>query len=126
MAALDLRHVEEAGLAADEGAAGEDQLRHRLQPALVQGAGAIGDALAAFQHRLDGRMQLEALELHVGEEVRILVVQPDHVADVGLVVVQVIDEGAAPGLVVHGPEGRMNDQAFLMLGRVELPKLLHP
>ena len=47
VAALDARHVHEAGLAADQRAAGERQLGHRLEAAFGQRARAIGEALAA-------------------------------------------------------------------------------
>src|SRR3546814_10589657 len=57
-----------------------------LQPALVQRAGAVGDALAAFQHRADRRVRLEALHLVERGEVRVVVVEADDVADIGLVV----------------------------------------
>src|SRR3546814_15338680 len=78
------RDVEEAGRAADQRAAGKHQLRQRLQPALVQRAGAVGDALAAFQHRADRRVRLEALHLVERGEVRVVVVEADDVADIGL------------------------------------------
>ena len=42
---------------------GKHELRHRLPAALGDGAGAIGNALAAFEGRRDRRMGLEALEL---------------------------------------------------------------
>src|SRR3546814_4811887 len=57
VAALDLRDVEEAGRAADQRAAGKHQLRQRLQPALVQRAGAVGDALAARSEEHTSELQ---------------------------------------------------------------------
>ena len=69
-------------------------------------------------------MGLEALELVEGRQVRVLVVEPDDVADVGLAVLQMIDERAAPGLVVHRPARAVDHQALLVLRRVELPELL--
>src|SRR5439155_5707863 len=63
MAALDLRHVQEAGGVADQRAAGEIEARDRLEAALVQGARAIGDAPPALESGADRRMRLEALEL---------------------------------------------------------------
>src|SRR5690606_20855947 len=71
---LDARHVDETGRAADQRAAGEDQLRYGLPAALGNGAGAIGDARAALEGRRDRRMGLEALELLEGREVGIAVV----------------------------------------------------
>ena len=49
VAALDARHVDEAGRAADQRAAREGQLRHRLPAALGDRARAVGDALAALE-----------------------------------------------------------------------------
>ena len=49
--ALDARHVHEARAAADQRAAGEGKLRDSLPAAFGQRAGAIGDALAAFEMR---------------------------------------------------------------------------
>src|SRR5690606_9200884 len=62
VAALDARQVHEAGRAADQRAAGEGQLRNRLQAALVDGTGAVGNALAALEEGPDVGMRLEALE----------------------------------------------------------------
>ncbi len=47
VAALDARHVHEAGVAADQRAAGKCKLRHRLEAAFGQGARAISEPLAA-------------------------------------------------------------------------------
>ena len=72
---LDLGHVQEAGGAADQRAAGEREPRHRLQAALVERARAVRQARAAAQQRADARVRLPALELLVGVEVGIPVVQ---------------------------------------------------
>ena len=47
----------------------------------------------------------------------------DDISDRGLMTLQVINKGAAPGLTVHGPAGSMNNLTLLMLGRIQLPKL---
>ena len=49
VAALDARHVDEARRAADQRAAREGELRHRLQAALVDRARAVAEALAALE-----------------------------------------------------------------------------
>jgi hypothetical protein len=53
VAALDARGVEEAGLVADQRAAGKDELRQRLQPAGGDRARAVADALAALEGLAD-------------------------------------------------------------------------
>ena len=73
---------------------GKVELRHRLQPAFGDGARAIGDAPAAAQHRLDQRMMLEALELHVGKEMRVLVVQMNDEADRHQIVLEMVHEAS--------------------------------
>jgi hypothetical protein len=52
VAALDARGVEEAGVVADQRAAGKDELRQRLQAARGDGARAVGDSLAALKESL--------------------------------------------------------------------------
>src|SRR5207302_9865009 len=49
VAALDSRGVEESGLVAEQRAARENQFRQRLQAARRDRAGALADALSAFQ-----------------------------------------------------------------------------
>src|SRR5690606_24229881 len=59
---LDARHVDEAGSTADQRAAREGQLRHRLPATLGYGARAIRDALGILERALDRRVCLEALK----------------------------------------------------------------
>ena len=77
VAALDPRHVDEARRAADQRAAREGELRHRLPAALVDRPRAIGDALAALEELADRRMLLPALEFLERREVRVAVVERD-------------------------------------------------
>ena len=49
---------------------GKTSCGNRLPAALGDGAGAVGDALAALEGVADGGMGLEALELVVGRQVR--------------------------------------------------------
>ena len=124
MRALDLGHVEEARAVADDGTTGEDQLRDGLEAALVQRARAVGDALAAFQHRRHRRVVLEALEFLEGRQPRVGVVEPHHEADRHQVVAQHVEPGPAIGVLRQRPAGRMPDQARLVLFLRDLPQLL--
>ncbi|MNQ85604.1 hypothetical protein D3C85_1007750 [compost metagenome] len=69
-------------------------------------------------------MVLVALELVERRQVRVAVGQVDDQADRHLVVLQVIEEGAARVLVVQRPAGGVHHQALLVLGRIDLPQLL--
>jgi hypothetical protein len=99
MAALDARHVHEARRAADQRAAGEEELRHRLPAALVDRARAVADAAAALQYLADRRMLLPALKLLEGREMGVLVVERDDEAERDLVVRLMVEEPAAPGVL---------------------------
>ena len=126
MAALDARHVDEARGAADQRAAGERQLRHRLVAAFGDRARAIGEPLAAFEGRAHQRMRLEALEFLERIDVRVLVVEMDDEADRHQIVVEVIEERAAAGAVVERPAERMLHQPGAVLVGRDLPELLQP
>ena len=97
--ALDLGHVEEAGCVADEGAAGECALGDGLIATFVQSAGGVGDALAAFEDGGVSWVVLHLLELAIGREPRVLVVEADDEADAYEIVIEVIHPAAAVGLV---------------------------
>src|SRR6188474_2152908 len=81
MIALDLRHVEESGGVADQAAAGEGQLRDRLETALAQRPRAVGNPPAALEILSHIRVQLEALKLVERRQVRVVVVEPDYETD---------------------------------------------
>ena len=70
-------------------------------------------------------MMLKALEFHVREQMRVLVVQVNHKADVHLVVVKVIDKRPATRVAAQRPAHRVGHFAFVVLGRVDLPDLFH-
>ena len=99
MGALDARHVHHARRAPQQDTTGEHQFRDRLQPTLCNDAGAIGNALPALKVGAHTFMGLKPLELVEGRQVRIAVVQVQHKTDRDLVVLQVIDEPAATGVV---------------------------
>src|SRR5215813_9902961 len=126
VAAFDARHVHEPGRAADEGAARERELRHRLIAAFGERAGAVGETLAAFEGRAHQRVGLEALKFLERIEIRIGVVEVNHEADRHQVVVEVIEERAAAGPVVERPANGVLHQARPMLRGRDLPELLEP
>ncbi len=70
-------------------------------------------------------MVLEALEFHVGGEMRVFVVQMNDKAHVNLVVVQMIDKAAATGVAAQRPAHRVGDPALAVLFGVDLPDFLH-
>mmetsp|Transcript_1366 Transcript_1366/g.2725 ORF Transcript_1366/g.2725 Transcript_1366/m.2725 type:complete len:212 (+) Transcript_1366:687-1322(+) len=86
MIALDARHVDHSDRATEQRHARCHHLAQRLVAALGDRPRAICDAFAALQKGGDHRVMLEALELHVGEDVRVLVAEMDHEADVNLIV----------------------------------------
>ena len=96
--ALDLGHVEEARGVADQRTAGEDQLRDRLEAALVQRARAVGDPLAALEDAADRGMGLEALQLLERRQLGVRVVEPDDEADRDQVLAEHVEPGAAIGV----------------------------
>ncbi len=126
MAALDLGDVEKARGAADERTARKGQLGDRLEAAFVDRPRPIGDAPAALEGRPDGRMGLEALELLEGIEPGIGVVEADDETDGHLIVLDMIEEGAAIGVAAQRPAHGMDDLAGYVLGRIDLPQLLDP
>ena len=76
---LDLWDVQEAGRAADEGAPWEAQLGDGLQAPLVQGPGPILQHRAALQQCPDLGVLLPALELLVGAQVGVFIVQRHYI-----------------------------------------------
>ena len=124
VAALDARHVHEAGRAADQRAAGEDEARHALPAALGDGPRAIADAPAALEGLGDGGVRLEALELVEGRQVRVVVVEVDDEADGDEIVAEMIEEGAAAGAVAERPAEAVLDEAGPVALRLDLPQFL--
>ena len=124
VAALDARHVEEAGAAADQHAARERDARHRLPAAFADGARAVAEALAAREGVANERMRLEALEFLERRQIRVGVVQMHDEADRHQIVAEVIDERAAAGCVVERPADGVLDEAGPVLLRRDLPEFL--
>ncbi len=126
MIALDPRHVDHPRGTAQQDAARERRVRHRLPAAFGDRAGAIGDPLAARQQIRDHRVMLELLERQVGVHVGVLVPQMHDEPDIDLIVVQMIDERPAAGVAAQRPAHRVRHGACTVPGGVDLPQLLHP
>ncbi len=124
MAALDARHVDEARRAAEQRAAGKHQLRNRLPAALGDRTRAVRDALAALERVADRRVRLEPLELVVGRQIGIGIVEVDDEPDRNEVLAIVVEERAAAGRVVERPAERVLHEPALVLVRRHLPQLL--
>ena len=69
---------------------------------------------------------LEPLEFVVGRQIRVLVVQMHHKADIDLIVIKVIDERPAACVAAQWPAHRMGHPARVVPGGVNLPDFLHP
>ena len=122
--ALDLRHVQKAGPVAQQQPAGEAQLRQRLDAALDQRPGAVGDAAAALEMLAHMRVGLEALHFVERRQPGVGVVQPDDKAIGHQVGAEVIQERSAVGGGIQRPAERMLDQPRLVVGGGDLPQLL--
>jgi len=124
VAALDARSVQRASLAADQRTAREHQLGQAQQAARGDGAGAVADALAAFEVGADGRVGLPALHLLERTQPRVLVVQPGDEAERDPVAFEVVQKAAAIGVARHRPAGGVHHQPGLRLRRIDLPQFL--
>ena len=66
-------------------------------------------------------MCLELLEFIIRGEIRVFIVKGDDKTDIGLIVVQMIDERPTIGIAVKRPAETMEYLAFLVLLQVKLP-----
>ena len=132
VAALDAADVEVTRVAAHECTAWEHRFGQAHQATGRDGARAIADALGrldalgfvAFEVVADVGVRLPALEFLERAEVGVGVVQAGNEAQRDLVVFHVVQEGAAVGVVVHGPAGGVQHEAGLVAGGVNFPQLL--
>jgi len=69
-------------------------------------------------------MRLVALEFLEWRQIRIRVAEADHEADHHLVVIHVIEERAAVGVVLQRPARGVHHQTGLVLRRIDLPQFL--
>src|SRR5262245_44556651 len=70
-------------------------------------------------------MVLEPLELHIGVEIGVCVIEMDHETDRHQIVLEMIHEGAAAGVLAERPAKRVGDLTPSMHFRPDLPQLLH-
>ena len=124
VAPLDARHIDHAGGTAEQRAPREDEFGQRLEATLGDRARAVGDPLAALEGWRDRGVGLEALELVVGRQVRVLVVEVDHEADGNEVVAVVVEERPATRRTIEGPAEAVLHQPRLVLLRRDLPEFL--
>lgn len=75
--AFDLGDVEETCCVADEGSAGEGALGNGLETAFVEGSGAVRNAFAAFNDGLIDGVVFHFLELAIGREPGVGIVETD-------------------------------------------------
>src|SRR6202040_1523474 len=111
MRTFDARHVDEPRRAADEGAAGEDEFRHRLPAAFGDRPRAKRNPLPALEQRRDHRMRLKTLKFVEWGERRIPIVQVNHETNGDEAVFEMIDKRAAAGAIIERPAEGMLDEA---------------
>ena len=121
MDALERGHVDHAAGLADEDGARHGELGLRPEAAALDGLGAPGGALAAFEDRLELRVLLDGLEHVVRRDGRVGRRQRDDDADRDLVVAVRVDPAADAGLVplavgAAGPTEEVDDGVPLLLG----------
>lgn len=121
---LDLDQVQESSGASNQGTSGEVQLGNRLKTSLVNGTGTIGQALASLQKILDVGMVLPALELLVGVEVRVLIVETDDETQAEHIFAHVVNKRSSVGRVVDGPAHGVDNSSWLGFFGVNLPDFL--
>jgi len=116
MAALDARCVQVTGVAANECAARKHGLGQSLRCAVVDGARAVADALAAFEVGAYGRVGFPALHFLERAHPGVFVVQPKHKAQGDFVAFEVVQKAAAKAAVGNRPAAGVHHQAGLGLG----------
>ncbi len=126
VAALDARHVDEAGRAADQRAARKREPGDRLIAALRDGARPVADALAAREGVAHQRVGLEALEFLERRQIGIIVIEMNNESDRHQVVVIVIEKRAAAGGIVERPAETVLHQAGPMPVGRDLPEFFQP
>src|SRR6516225_3062727 len=124
--AFDARHIDEARGAADQRAAGKNELWHRLPAALGDGARAVANPFSAGEGISDQRMRFKALKFLEWREIGVAIVQMDDKADRYQIVAEMIDERAAAGAVIERPAERVLHKSAFVFVRRDLPELLEP
>ena len=121
---LDLGHVEETGRVSDESSAGKGQLGDGLEATLVQGPCPVRDAPAAVEHGSVERMMLHLLELTVGGEPWVRVVETDNQADADQVIPEMVQPTTTVGVNGQWIAQRMDDLSAPEVLGPDLPHLL--
>src|SRR6516165_11154398 len=124
--ALDTRHVDEAGGAADERAAWKSEFWHRLPAALGNDAGAVANAFPVSERFLNQPMSLEPLKFLERRKIRIAVVQMHDKSHCHEIVAEMVDERAASGAVIERPAERVLHEARPVFVGRDLPELFEP
>src|SRR5262249_13039899 len=119
-----LGEVEGAAGIPHQNGAGHLQCWCRLPAAGRNGARSGGDDLTTLEQRFAARVVLVLLKRLERLQARVLVVEPDDVADVHAVVVEVIEKAARVGVWVSGPAEAVLDAPGTHPSRWQLPQLL--
>lgn len=121
MAAFDSWHVDEARGASDQDAAGEGEIGDGLVSAFGDSARAIGDTVGAVEEIANEGMGFEALELAIGREVGVTIIEMDDEAEGEFIVMVMIGKAAAAGFSIEGPTEAMEDCSGVVTIGLELP-----
>ena len=130
VAALDAADIEETGITTHQRTPRKHRLGQRQQATGGDRARAIGQALAGdftllvLQVPADVGVGLPALEFLKRAQVGIAVVQAGDETQGDLVVLHVVQEGAAVGVVLHRPARGVQHQAGFMAAGFGLPEFL--
>ncbi len=124
MHALDLRYVDQPGIAADQDRARHFGLRQALVAARHDGARARRQDGPTLKKRLDRRMVLPLLESFIGLVVRVAVVEARDVAERDAVLGEVVQEAAAVSARIGRPAEAVHDLAGRDAAFRHLPQLL--
>ena len=129
--ALDAACDEIASVAANECAAREDGFWQTQEASSCDGSCAIGNSfscfdalgLIAFKIPFDIGVRFKALKFFKGTQPRVLIVKADDETHGHLVVGQMVQKGAAIGVVFKWPARAVKRKPSLVAGRVNFPKL---
>src|ERR1700730_6716093 len=123
MRTFDAGHMDDPRRAANERAAGKDELWHRLPAAFGDRPRAKRKPLSAFEQGRDHRMRLKTLKFVEWGERRIPIVQVNHETNGDEAVFEMIDKRAAAGAIIERPAEGMLDEARPVQGGIDPPKL---
>ena len=126
VSSLDLGHVQEASGASCEHASWEVELRDSVISSLVENSGSVGNAFTSFEHFLEIRVGLQPLELLVGVEVWVLVVQTDNETEVDDARCLMVHETTSVVLMSEWPsDSVLNETWFKMrIALIDMPHFL--